>query len=59
MNERKEPLRSLAARVQSGVSRKLGDIWWFFTLFTGVSHILAACRANGAVLTKNSISTAI
>src|SRR6266852_5571474 len=39
MNERKEPLRSLAAGMQSRVSGKLGDIWWAFMLrgvFAGV-----------------------
>ena len=32
MNERKEPLGSLAAGMQSLVSAKLGDIWWAFML---------------------------
>ena len=32
MNERKEPLGSLAAGMQSRVSAKLGDIWWAFML---------------------------
>jgi uncharacterized membrane protein HdeD (DUF308 family) len=32
MNERNEPLWSLAAGMQSLVSAKLGDIWWAFML---------------------------
>jgi uncharacterized membrane protein HdeD (DUF308 family) len=44
MNERKEPLGSLAAGMQSRVSAKLGDIWWAFMLrgaFAGVLGIFA------------------
>jgi uncharacterized membrane protein HdeD (DUF308 family) len=44
MNERKEPLQSLAAGVHSRVSGKLGDIWWAFMLrgvFAGVLGIFA------------------
>ena len=44
MNERNEPLRSLAAGMQSLVSAKLGDIWWAFMLrgvFAGVLGIFA------------------
>ena len=32
MNERNEPLGSLAAGMQNRVSAKLGDIWWAFML---------------------------
>jgi uncharacterized membrane protein HdeD (DUF308 family) len=44
MNERNEPLGSLAAGMQSRVSAKLGDIWWAFMLrgvFAGVLGIFA------------------
>ena len=44
MNERMEPLGSLAAGMQSRVSDKLGDIWWAFMLrglFAGVLGIFA------------------
>ena len=44
MNERNEPLGSLAAGIQSRVSGKLGDIWWAFMLrsvFAGVLGIFA------------------
>jgi uncharacterized membrane protein HdeD (DUF308 family) len=44
MNERNEPLRSLAAGMQSRVSAKLGDIWWACMLrgvFAGVLGIFA------------------
>src|SRR5260370_19086752 len=44
MNERKEPLGSPAAGIQSRVSAKLGDIWWAFMLrgvFAGVLRIFA------------------
>jgi uncharacterized membrane protein HdeD (DUF308 family) len=44
MNERNEPLGSLAAGMQSRVSGKLGDIWWAFMLrgvFAGVLGIFA------------------
>src|SRR5258708_26268239 len=44
MNERMEPLGSLAAGMQSRVSAKLGDIWWAFMLrgvFAGVVGIFA------------------
>ena len=44
MNERMEPLGSLAAGMQSRVSAKLGDIWWAFMLrgvFAGVLGIFA------------------
>ena len=49
MNERNEPLRSLAAGMQSRVSAKLGDIWWAFMLrgaFAGVLGILCADLAD-------------
>ena len=44
MNERNEPLGSLAAGMQSRVSAKLDDIWWAFMLrgvFAGVLGIFA------------------
>src|SRR5258708_23582678 len=44
MNERNEPLGSLAAGIQSRVSGKLGDIWLAFMLrgvFAGVLGIFA------------------
>jgi uncharacterized membrane protein HdeD (DUF308 family) len=44
MNERNEPLGSLAAGMQSRVSGKLRDIWWAFMLrgvFAGVLGIFA------------------
>ena len=44
MNERKEPLMPFAAGIQSGVSAKLGDIWWAFMLrgvFAGVLGLFA------------------
>ena len=44
MNERNEPLGSLAAGMQSLVSAKFGDIWWAFMLrgvFAGVLGIFA------------------
>jgi uncharacterized membrane protein HdeD (DUF308 family) len=44
MNERNEPLGSLAAGMQSRVSGKLGDIWWAFMLrgvFAGILGIFA------------------
>jgi uncharacterized membrane protein HdeD (DUF308 family) len=44
MNERNEPLRSLAAGMQSRVRAKLGDIWWACMLrgvFAGVLGIFA------------------
>jgi len=44
MNERMEPLGSLAAGMHSRVSAKLGDIWWAFMLrgvFAGVLGIFA------------------
>ena len=44
MNERNEPLGSLAAGIQSIASAKLGDIWWAFMLrgvFAGVLGIFA------------------
>ena len=43
MNERKEPLRSLAAGVQSRVSGKLGDIWWAFMLRGVFAGVLGIC----------------
>jgi uncharacterized membrane protein HdeD (DUF308 family) len=43
MNERKEPLRSLAAGVQSRVSGKLGDIWWAFMLRGVFAGVLGMC----------------
>ncbi len=43
MNERKEPLQSLAAGVQSRVSGKLGDIWWAFMLRGAFAALLGIC----------------
>ena len=43
MNERTEPLRSLAAGVQSRVSGKLGDIWWTFMLRGVFAGVLGIC----------------
>lgn len=43
MNERKEPLQSLAAGVQSRVSSKLGDIWWAFMLRGVFAGTLGIC----------------
>ena len=40
MNERMEPLGSLAAGMQSRVSAKLGDIWWAFMLRGVVAGVL-------------------
>ena len=44
MNERNEPLGSLAAGMQSRASTKLSDMWWAFMLrsvFAGVLGIFA------------------
>jgi uncharacterized membrane protein HdeD (DUF308 family) len=44
MNERNEPLGSLASGIRGRVSAKLGDIWWAFMLrgvFAGVLGIFA------------------
>jgi uncharacterized membrane protein HdeD (DUF308 family) len=43
MNGRKEPLRPLAAGVQSRVSGKLGDIWWAFMLRGVFAGVLGVC----------------
>jgi uncharacterized membrane protein HdeD (DUF308 family) len=43
MNERNEPLRSLAAGMQSRVSGKLGDIWWAFMLRGVFAGVLGIC----------------
>jgi uncharacterized membrane protein HdeD (DUF308 family) len=43
MNERNEPLRSLAAGMQSRVSGKLGDIWWAFLLRGVFAAVLGIC----------------
>lgn len=43
MNERKEPLQSLAAGMQSRVSGELGDIWWAFVLRGAFAGVLGIC----------------
>jgi uncharacterized membrane protein HdeD (DUF308 family) len=43
MNERNEPLGSLAAGMQSCVSGKLGDIWWAFMLRGVFAGVLGIC----------------
>jgi uncharacterized membrane protein HdeD (DUF308 family) len=43
MNERNEPLGSLAAGIQSRVSGKLGDIWWAFMLRGVFAGVLGIC----------------
>ena len=43
MNERMEPLGSLAAGMQSRVSAKLGDIWWAFMLRGVFAGVLGIC----------------
>lgn len=43
MNERNEPLGSLAAGMQSRVSGKLGDIWWAFLLRGVFAEVLGIC----------------
>ena len=43
MNERNEPLGSLAAGMQSCVSAKLGDIWWAFMLRGVFAGVLGIC----------------
>jgi uncharacterized membrane protein HdeD (DUF308 family) len=43
MNERNEPLQSLAAGIQSHVSSKLGDIWWVFMLRGVFAGVLGIC----------------
>src|SRR5713101_1617661 len=43
MNERMEPLGSLAVGMQSRVSAKLGDIWWAFMLRGVFAGVLGIC----------------
>ena len=43
MNERMEPLGSLAAGIQRRVSGKLGDIWWAFMLRGVFAGVLGIC----------------
>src|SRR6202158_3994751 len=43
MNERMEPLGSLAAGMQSRVSGKLGNIWWAFMLRCLFAGMLGIC----------------
>jgi len=43
MNKREERLRFLAAGAQTGVSSKLGDLWWAFMLRGVVAGMLGIC----------------
>ena len=43
MNEPREPLRPLAAELQSRLSGKLGDIWWAFMLRGVFAGLLGIC----------------
>jgi uncharacterized membrane protein HdeD (DUF308 family) len=51
MNERNEPLGSLAAGMQSRVSAKLGDIWWAFMLRGVFAGVLGICALIWPTLT--------
>jgi uncharacterized membrane protein HdeD (DUF308 family) len=51
MNERNEPLGSLAAGIQSRVSGKLGDIWWAFMLRGVFAGVLGICALIWPTLT--------